>query len=457
MIHSTTYLYILVLIATVHSTLPASGAAFTLTDSDPDSPAFRRRFLASHGVNEAIEPKLTVKDRPLQEAIMPLIRTNPQKAIELIEKDLTPETNPAFLNILGNLYYQTGDYPNTEIYMLRALKKFPSLRRSWRTLALSYVQRGMMDQSIGPLIRVIELGGGDAQSYGLLAYAHLNEAHYESALAAYRMARMFDPDSFDFKRGQAMCLIRTEQLGSAIALFDELIIEKPDESTFWMAQANAFLQSEQTAKAIANLQILSDAGTSTWESQMMLGDLYLNEDLFKLALDTYTLGYRKHPPTAMSQVVRPLIYLVGRRHFEGAQSYFQLIQSDIQGKLDPELQSQVNTALARMEMRVGDPEKAYAILTASVEENPLDGNSLMLLGDYYLEKQDYEESAYYFERATALDSFEVDAYISLGRLQVEQGKLKEALISLREAQNVENTPNLQRYIESIENAMDLRR
>ena len=86
MIHSTTYLYILVLIATVHSTLPASGAAFTLTDSDPDSPAFRRRFLASHGVNEAIEPKLTVKDRPLQEAIMPLIRTNPQKAIELIEK-----------------------------------------------------------------------------------------------------------------------------------------------------------------------------------------------------------------------------------------------------------------------------------------------------------------------------------------------------------------------------------
>ena len=86
-----------------------SGAAFPLTDSDPDSLTFRRRFMAGHGVNEAIEPKLTVKDRPLQEAIMPLIRTNPQKAIELIEKDLTPETNPAFLNILGNLYYQTND------------------------------------------------------------------------------------------------------------------------------------------------------------------------------------------------------------------------------------------------------------------------------------------------------------------------------------------------------------
>ena len=248
---------------------------------------------------------------------------------ELIEKELSPDTNPAFLNILGNLYYQTSDYPSTEIYMLRALKKFPSLRRSWRTLALSYVQRGMMDQAIDPLIKVIELGGGDAQSYGLLAYAHLNEAHYESALSAYRMARMFDPNSFDFKRGQAMCLIKTEQLRSAIALFDELIVEKPEESTFWVAQANAFLSSEQTVKAIANLQMLSDAGTSTWESQRMLGDLYLNEDLSKLALDSYAMGYRKHPPVAASQAVQPLIYLVGRRCFEEAQTFFQLIQSTI--------------------------------------------------------------------------------------------------------------------------------
>ena len=190
---------------------------------------------------------------------------------------------------------------------------------------------------------------------------------------------------------------------------------------------------------------------------MMLGDLYLNEDLSKLALDSYAQGYRKHPPVAMSQAVRPLIYLVGKRCFEEAQAYFQLIQSDIQGSLGLELQRQVNTALARIEMRLGDPKKAYAILTASVEEDPLDGNSLMLLGEYHLENQDYEESEYYFERATALGPFEADAYIFLGRLQVKQGNLKAALIPLREAQKVENTPTLQRYIESIESALDPRR
>ena len=218
---------------------------FALTDSNPDSPNFRRRFMALSGVHEPIEPKLTPEDRPLQNSILPWIKEKPKKAIELIEAKLGPTTNPAFLNILGNLYYQIGDYKNSEHYMLKALEQFPSLRRSWRTLALGYVQINALQKAVQPLLKVIQLGGGDAQSYGLLAYAYLNAEKYESALAAYRMARMFDPDSFDFRRGQAICLLQTHQLQSAIAQFDELILESPKEASFWMAQANAFISANQ--------------------------------------------------------------------------------------------------------------------------------------------------------------------------------------------------------------------
>ena len=81
--HFTIYLYILILTGTALSIRPLSGAAFSLTDSDPDSPDFRRRFLASHGVNEAIEPKLTVRDRPLQEAIRAAIAMlGPDKPVD---------------------------------------------------------------------------------------------------------------------------------------------------------------------------------------------------------------------------------------------------------------------------------------------------------------------------------------------------------------------------------------
>ena len=70
----------------------ARAALFSLSDSDPDSPEFRRRFMASYGVNEAIEPKLTQADRPLQEAILPHLRNNPRTAIQLIEQALKPDT-----------------------------------------------------------------------------------------------------------------------------------------------------------------------------------------------------------------------------------------------------------------------------------------------------------------------------------------------------------------------------
>ena len=81
----------------------AAQAPFTLSDSDPGGPEFRRRFMASYGVNAAIEPKLTVADRPLQQAILPHLRSNPREAIRLIQNALRPDTNPAFLSILGNL------------------------------------------------------------------------------------------------------------------------------------------------------------------------------------------------------------------------------------------------------------------------------------------------------------------------------------------------------------------
>ena len=92
--------FLSLLLLSCASVLPAA-APFEPSDSDPNSAEFRRRFLANHGVNEAIEPKLTVDERPLQEAILPHLRDNPREAIRLIEQAITPETNPAFLSILG--------------------------------------------------------------------------------------------------------------------------------------------------------------------------------------------------------------------------------------------------------------------------------------------------------------------------------------------------------------------
>ena len=430
---------------------------FSLTDSNPDSPNFRRRFMALNGVHEPIEPKLTPEDRPLQNSILPWIKENPKKAIELIEAKLGPTTNPAFLNILGNLYYQIGDYKNSEHYMLKALEQFPSLRRSWRTLALGYVQINALQKAVQPLLKVIQLGGGDAQSYGLLAYAYLNAEKYESALAAYRMARMFDPDSFDFRRGQAICLLQTHQLQSAIALFDELILESPKEASFWMAQANAFISANQKDQAIANLQLLADLDEANWESLQLLGNLYLNQNLTALALDAYSRAFQKHAPKEAIEAIRPLDYLLDRGLYKEAKTYHDLISNSFQTELDDTSRRSLRMAHAKIEINVGDREQAVHTLRKAIREDPMDGASLLLLGKYYFDVQMYEEAIYHLERASSVKNTQVDALIALGQLEVKRGNLEAALSSLRKAEQVDANTNLKRFIESIERALKLRR
>ncbi len=429
------------------------AASFPLSDSSPNSQEFRNRFMASYGVNEAIEPKLKTSDRSLQEAIMPHIRNNPRTAIQLIERALNSETNPAFYSILGNLYYQVNDYGASERYLRQALTKFPSLRRAWRTLALTYVQRNRLAEAIAPLLKVIELGGGDAQSYGLLGYSYLSEEKYESALSAYRMARMFKPDSLDFRRGQAHCLLQTEQHRLAVSLFDELIADNPEETSFWLAQANAFLALEQRDEAIANLQIVADSGRGTWESGVMLGDLYLNEGVPKLALDSYVKAFQEKAPREADRMIRPLTNLVSVGLYEEARSYLALVRNRLTGPLEAGAERDLNVAEARIEMRAGDPEKAVLLLRPVVEKDPLDGAGLLLMGEYYQNRAEFDQAEFYFERAVTSREFAVDAHIALGRLAVEQGDLAGALAPLRRAIQLRADPSLQKYVEAIEGAV----
>lgn len=426
---------------------------FKLSDSSPNSPKFRQKFMGSYGVNAAIEPKLTSKDRPLQEQLLPYISKNPEKAIEIILLSLDSDTNPAFYNILGNLNYQVGNYAESEKYLKISLESFPTLRRSWRTLALCYVQQNKLNLAISPLIKVIQLGGGDAQSYGLLGYSYLNDGKFESSLSAYRMARMFEPDSFDFKRGQALCLLNTFQTKAAIALFDELLSDHPEEMSFWTAQASAYIEIEDFGKAIANLQTLEDLGMANWASLNLLGDLYLNDKLPNLALAKYSSAIKMDPNQTTEGYVRPLANLVQKKYYKEASILLKIINPIVDGKTNQDQARILRNSSAQIEMNIGSPEKAFSILEKAIQEDPLDGSSLLLLGQFYADKKDFYQAEFYLERATSLKEHEADALIALGQLKLAQSDLQEALTYLEKSYQLSPNQNLNKFINSIKNAL----
>ncbi len=427
--------------------------SFQLTDTGTAAPDFRAQFLASYGVNAAIEPEITQEDRPLYQRIEPFLRDDPRQAIRLVETELGADANAAFHFLLGNLYYQTGQYSSSERALKRAIEKFPSFRRAYRTLGLIYIQSERYEPAINAWLKVITLGGGDAQSYGLLGYAYLNQGKYHSALSAYEQARMFRPDSTDFRRGQAQCLLRTGQLQQANALFDELIAADPSVADYWLLQANALLELERYDDAIANLEILMLRGQATRQSSTLLGDLYLRDDNHRLALQTYQATLRTHGIGTVGAALRPLNYLVSRNLYPEAAAYLDSLKAVLPDELAAQDQARLSVAEAGIALQRSGAAEAIALLEPVVHTQPLDGPALLLLGEAYQIAERYEEAEFVLQRVLSIPQQQTEALIALGQLEIRRGDFAAALQHLRTA--LERAPQragLARYIESVEAA-----
>jgi tetratricopeptide (TPR) repeat protein len=442
-----------VLFASFCLSLPAlSSQPFQLSDSGPAAPDFRERFLGTYGINADIEPRITPADRPLYEKVAPFIRTDPARAVREVEAGMDEDSSPAFDFLLGNLLYQLGRNEAAERALNKAIERFPDFRRAYRTLGFIQIQSGDFSASVDTWLKVISLGGGDGQSYGMLAYAYLVLNKYQSALSAYEMARVFNPDSMDFRRGQAQCLLALGRNNEAAALLDELIMDDPEKTDFWLLQANVFLGQEQYDDAIANLEILHGKGGANRDALGLLANLHLRSGNHELALRAYESVLKEHGFDTMENALRPLDYLVRRGLFPEAASYLQTLEGVLPEQLGEDETIRLSIARAGLSMERGDLAAAIERLEPIVTAFPLSGDALLMIAEAHRRDQNFEEAEFYLERAYSLPDEKYEALVGLGRLRVDQGDFKRALESLREAEFMRSSPSLVRYIEAIEAA-----
>ncbi|MFT5030188.1 MAG: tetratricopeptide (TPR) repeat protein, partial [Candidatus Binatia bacterium] len=228
----------------------------------------------------------------------------------------------------------------------------------------------------------------------------------------------------------------------------------PAETDFWLKQANAFLETGQKDKAIANLEIVADSGKANWSSLTLLADLYLDMDAHGLAVARYKRALNEFQPADPSAALRPLNYLIERRLYSEAREYLVIVRVKAGETFDARTLSKVNINEAQIELEIGDKQKGLATLQKELETDPLNGQSLLLVGEYYLSTDDHEKAELYFERALSVSNVQVEARISLGRLAVEQRKLTEAIEHLRKAQDIRPSSNVERFIAAIQKAID---
>ena len=72
--------------------------------------------------------------------------------------------------------------------------KFPNFLRAWQNLGVVYYRLGEFERTIPAHTRVLELGAGNSDTYGLLGYAHASVGNHIAAESAFRMAVLLASD-----------------------------------------------------------------------------------------------------------------------------------------------------------------------------------------------------------------------------------------------------------------------
>ncbi len=438
---------------------PAAHAPFAPASSDDplaatwNDPDFQRRLLGSYGFLPEAEPKMTAAEQTdYRDNIVPLLRDDPAKAIEALRSRVKPDSSAIFDYTLATAFFQSNDLTNAVRYYESALEKFRDFRRAQKNLALSLVRMGRHEQAIPALSRTLALGGGDGKVYGLLGYSYMSVGQLLSAEAAYRQAALFEPDSLDLKMGLARCQIGLGQHAAALALLDELIQRHPERESLWVLQANLFVQLEQSTKAISNLEAVRKLGKASAKDLGLLGDLYLAQEMPDLALNAYAEAVEREGGQNLLRGLRAAELLAGRGAWDESQQLATRLRQVAGENLAAEDEMRLLKLEARLAISRNQGENAIRLLEQVAQKNPLDGEALLLAGDYYARAGESEKALFRYETAGKLTGFEADALVKQAQLLVQTQKYLQAADLLRQAQKIKPRDHIQRYLEKVDQA-----
>lgn len=444
---------------------PASGATGTagepdhfapVADDNPlasiwNDPEFIRQMMGTYAALPDVEPKVSPEEGLIyREQIVPLLRDDPAKAVQELRGLIQPNATALFEFTLGNVYFQEGDMTNAVKYFEQAVAKFPYFRRAWQNLGYAYARNGEYGEAVDPISRALNLGATDSKAYGLLGFCYMNQEQWISAEAAYRQGMLLEPNNADYKLGIVKCLVAQENYTPALAILNELIEVHPEREQIWTIQANIYLQTDHPDQAIVDLEMLRQMGKATPKSLMLLGDIYMSQEAPGLALPVYEEAIQMQGADTLKPALRAAEIMVSRGAWEESRLLFLKIREVGANSLSNEDEIKLLKLESKVAMATGRGDTAIQVLEKIIEKNPMDGEALLLAGDYYSRKGDKEKAEFRYDLASKIDGYEADAFVKQAQLLAQSSKYAEAMDLLRRAQKIKPRDNVQRYLEAIE-------
>ena len=424
----------------VFSVCLSAAEPLPLSTSYWKDPAFLKSFNGSYRIEARIEPNVTTEERGLLVEIQDLMAAgNRAGALEKIRSSPLTQTSPALTFNLANLLFETGENEKAIAAYESALKEYPSFRRAHRNLALALVRDNKLPEALDHLTEAIRLGDAEGSTYGLLGYCRLARKEFASALQAYRIAQVTEPDVAEWKAGVAQCLQETGAKEEAVALLDEVIALRPLEASYAVLLANIHLDLDHPDSAAKALELPYRLGVLPPDPTLMLADLHLRADRPDAAKAATDAAFAKETKPGTGAILR----LIATASSQGDWPFAK----DLLAKAETTEPSRaMNLAKARYLIdSEEDPAAGTKLLEKLVSEDPTDGTALLALARHHADTGQPGSAELLLERATADSVSAYEAHVELVRLLVAQSRYAEALKSTDAALTLNPTEQLKNY------------
>ena len=464
-------LLLLALACTTYAQLATSPDILKRTFSDA---AFIDRFIGSYAALAQREPSPKPEEIKLLKELVELIPKKPAKATELLEAQVNSGSSGMIQMVLANLYFQAGRLPEAAEAYQKCLRGYPEFLRAHKNLGLLYLQQGELDKALTALSRSVELGDNDGRTYGLIGYCLLNKGKYLPAETAYRQALLNSPENLDWIAGLAQTLYNLAKYEEALALFKDLAAEDPDEQEYWSLMVNVYLNLGDDTKAASTLEIIRRMGQASPENLGLLGDIYLNQQAFSLALEAYQEAIKTGDGLPAETPLRTVDILYTYGSYQLAEQLIEDMRARYGDSLDKEQSMKLLTIEAGLASARGDEDAARQSLEQIVEQDATQAGALIELARIYYKQarklrtemapgdtdaeievsELVQRAILKLEQAARHQDFRLEALTEHGQLLVNEMQYAKALPLLRRAYDMKPGTNLQSYIKRVEGAVD---
>lgn len=406
--------------------------------------AFRKALTASYGVDARIEPTVDPEEQgELQLVASDLASGRRTDAIRLLRNNLRLDNSAVLQFTLAGLLFEEGETAAAMRGFEKALELHPNFRDAHRNLAVAHLRAEQTDQAFPHLVRAVELGARDGITLGFLGYCHSQADRPQPALQAYRMAQLTQPDELQWQQGEAHSLAALGENRASAAIFRRLLDAEPDRTAFWLAEARALLDLDPE-RALANLEFLRRRKALDADNLHVLGSMYLNQSVPEEAAACFRAALSAAPPLAAEKVA------------SAAEALLAVGLPDEANTLAASLPATDANAIrlrALCELASENATPVRPAVVASVESllerNPLDGQALLLLGQFREAEGKPQAAALLFEQAARDPEHAAEALRHHGMLQVRLREIPAALNLLQRSHNLSPDPGLAKLIDAV--------